>query len=160
MTAVPDHIEWLNEQCSNILQAAMNREFDRTARLIAETGERYGDHGVYTLCCGLAEVVAVLGKFVRGGLHGFEVHQAGVGPIAPEEVSEDAVGGVAAFRFVTAHLNEDDAQKWALFLASPVATAGGLGALAGMYGRHRAAEHKAEVARKAKRPKRRKRRRP
>ncbi len=151
----PEYIRWLSRRCGDIVLAAVDRDADRAATLICEAGEEYGDEGVYALCCGLAEAIAVMGRFERGGVHGFEVHQRGRGVIAPEEAGADLEGAVAAFRFVSAHLNGDEDTKWALFNAAPVATAGGVANLAGMYGRHRRAEDSKRPVRKAKRRKRR-----
>lgn len=137
-------IEWMAGRASNIILAAVDGDGERCADLIVEVGERYGSRGGYGLCCALAEAVARMSDYERGGdgFYGFEVEHLDRGTISPEDVEDDAQDMMAAMRFVTAYLNRDSDQTLALFYAPrtpeeamllPV----GLVKLVGATGRHK-----------------------
>jgi hypothetical protein len=117
--------EWIAGQAAHIMAAALEGERETAARLITETGQQYGAQGVYLLCCGIAEAIAVAGRFERepGTFHGFELETFG----DPDVQSNPRIARVVkAHQFLMAYLNEDTETTMALFAAEPALTVAGL----------------------------------
>ena len=112
MTMDPEQLEWLTEQTGRILTAAVDRDARAASDAIAETADRYGHSGVYSLCCALAETVRVLV---------FPTVQ-GDGTLTGEILAMVKLPGATADRptewagrFITTHVNGDGATNATLF---------------------------------------------
>lgn len=110
-------INWMSERASQVILAAVDGEGERVADLLGEIGGRFGDHGMYGLCCALAEAVVRMEGYERGGsrFYGFEVRHQDRGVVAPEDADDEVQDMMAAMRFVSAYLNRDSDQTLALF---------------------------------------------
>lgn len=142
----PDRTAWLSRQVQDLILAAIGQQAERMAYLIVDTGNRYGDEGVYQLCSALAEAIGVLGEFKRGGdgFYALQVFEHGNRVDAREVADGKTQNLISGMQFVIAHLNGDAVQKMSLFLADPPKIAANLANLAGIYGRHREAENKGD----------------
>jgi hypothetical protein len=139
-------LKWLTEQTIRIVLAATELDSEAAAMAFCEVGERYGSAGAYSTCCALAEAIVRMGDHREDGdgFYGFEVQHIERGPLAPEEVDEDAQDVMQAMRFVTAYLNRDVPQQLALFHAAEtpedaIVLPIGLIKLVSAYGRHKLA---------------------
>lgn len=140
MSLDPDAVTWITPKVHDVIAAAMDFHGAGVADAVCAVGVRYGDDGVYALCCGLAEAIAVLGGFERTAdmRHGFTLLSNATGQqIGPADVAPTAVAEVMGLQFLMAHLNGELDQTQALFAAQPVKVSAGLAKLAGTYGRGR-----------------------
>lgn len=112
-------IAWMTSQAANLVLSAVNLNGEECANVIEDVDLRYGEVGVYSLLCALAEAFAQMsgeaGKRDGNTWFGFEVEHVEDGPLNPEQVDADAQDVMSAMRFVTAVLNRDSAQSLALF---------------------------------------------
>jgi hypothetical protein len=120
-------LHWMTDQTTAIILAAVDGDGAAAATTMDGVAGRYGDHGLYCLCCALAEaIVRMAGYRDQGepggpeepGDHwwGLAVESIDTGqPVAPEDLSPDVADMVVAARWVTAYLNGDTAQLFALF---------------------------------------------
>lgn len=138
---------YLSERVGDIVRLAMDGPHEDIADVFMEVGLRYGPIGhqaVYTMCCGLAELVIILGQKVGaferdedgGGFYAMEVCEIDTDrQVNPDEVGGGARPVIAGHRFVIAQLNGDTRMGMDLFMAQPVLVSVGLAALAGAFGR-------------------------
>ncbi|HEU4540291.1 MAG TPA: hypothetical protein VFR23_04115 [Jiangellaceae bacterium] len=148
MAELPElDMPWMTEQTTHIVLSAVDGEGERCVDLLTEIGERYGGHGVYCLCCALAEAIARMAEYKRdddpgNGQWGLRIEHVERGRIEPEDLTDDTKPMLQAMRFVTAWLNSDSEQTLALFYAAEtpkdaVIIPTGLIKLVGIYGRYR-----------------------
>lgn len=140
---------WITSTGMDVIKAAVEGDKAACKDLLRRVLARYGTGGIYQLCCGLAETIAVLAGMERApdGFWGFEVfNRAGV-EVGAADPSVADQAAVRAMQFVMAQVNEDAAQRVALFDADlqtgKPTIPGGLIILVAVYGRRREAEHKA-----------------
>jgi hypothetical protein len=107
----PDQAEELTRVVADLVAAGLDRDVDRLATLVCDVGERFGDRGIYSICCGLANVAE---QIAFPPLRGFAQLDM-VDGRPPEEQDDQA--SLWAARFVTASLNADSDTRMALFLA-------------------------------------------
>lgn len=107
---------WLHEQFSMILSAAMDGEDESAADHLVAVGTKYGHSGVYGICCALAEAVRVLG---------FPGVQQGDGSLTGDIMIVEKLPGsdgdpatLWACRFVVAYINGDRDTCTSLFFGS------------------------------------------
>lgn len=104
---------YLADQVGRILIAAMDRDPESVAGCFGDVGDRYGDDGVYGVCCALASVVHTLV---------FPQLKRGDGSLAGDMLAIEKLPGGSddphslwAARFVAAFVNGDDSTTVALF---------------------------------------------
>lgn len=136
MSDEEERTRYLAKAVMDVAAAAMADDGDGIANRVDEAGERYGNRGVFTVCCGLAELVVQANKMRE---HGAAVAaEAGLGPegwwgvefqgeagrIEPGDTlglgleGEDLIHEKAVIfvgRFLTACLNRDLAIATSLF---------------------------------------------
>jgi hypothetical protein len=109
--------KWLSRRAQAITDGINRRDTQAVVDQMCTVHQRYGEHGLYAICCALAEVVKFL---ISGGCSQSQeqfwsfnvVDEHGAAP--PEKVGNELV---VALRFSMAHLNDDTAQKVAIFKA-------------------------------------------
>lgn len=147
MTCPPEAGRWIAEKAAEVLLAAVDGDTETVAQAISAVGVRYDNRGVYSLCCALAEAIAVMGRFDRDtdAWYGFEIVDLPTGKrLDSRDVPADSATMVSAHQFLIALLNHDTAQSLALFAAEPIRVATGLATLAAVYGRDRLQEDRAQ----------------
>lgn len=148
----PLDAEDLSNQVCKVAMMAMGGDRHGIADVFIEVSTRYaeyGHHALYAMCCGLAELVIVLGE-KAGAFQRDQIAVAGENAFfamevcditTDEQVNPDEVGAgarpiIAGHRFVVAVLNDDLPMALDLFTADPVNVCTGLAMLAGAFGKH------------------------
>lgn len=112
---------------ADVTRAALSGDRDKAAQLINDIGETYGSWGVFLLCHGFAAGIADNIPTRKDAFHGFQIIDPETNQIVSgqcEHPQHQAV--LKAMQFLMAHLNDDYAQKVALFQADPQSVTSGL----------------------------------
>lgn len=107
-----ERVDGLVRAIGDALVAGMDRDAERVATVVCDVAERYGEMGVYSMCCGLANAVEQVAFPPPRGFAELDMLDGR----APEEQDDQAA--LWAARFLTASLNADVETKVALFLAA------------------------------------------
>jgi hypothetical protein len=105
-------VDGVVQAVGDVLVAGMNRDAERVATIVCDVAERYGDAGLYSMCCGLANAVEQVAFPPPRGFAELDMLDGR----APEEQDDQAA--LWAARFLTASLNGDAKMKTALFYAA------------------------------------------
>jgi hypothetical protein len=111
--------KWLEGKVWKALTAAANRDSHDTASILYEVGLRYGGHGLWLFCCGIASAAASakgVGSPSEGGMIAVRFVYNGKQAV-PESVPE-ARHELWAVRLIAAVVNRDAEQARALWDAS------------------------------------------
>lgn len=105
--------EGLAQQVGDLLVFAMDQRAEDVQSTLADIAEQYGDRGLYALTYAMADLVKLIGFDNAKGFAQIKM----LGGRAPEDLPPEDRADLWAARFLAAHLNDDAAQRQALWNA-------------------------------------------